>query len=216
MTARTTTDLGHWRKWKRTVKRRLQPLPLLFLVAVWIMLWGSLTWGNVLLGLIVAAVILLMFPLPPLALGVRLHPWPFVVLVARFLWDLVRASIQVAWASIRPGYTPAGRIVRVPLLSDNELIAVVDAQLNALVPGSVVIDLNPAERWMILHIFNAPDDTALRKALRTSRGQEIRVIKAFAANPDRVLKDEWRIVDTRHRATSVQTRGSVRHEGSNR
>ena len=172
---------------RRTLRRRLQRTALVPLIVIWVMLWGNVSWGNVIAGAVLAVGLLLLFPLPPVTWGVRLHPWPFVVLAVRFNIDLVRASVQMAYRSVAPWWHPQGRVLRVRLLSDNDFIAVVTAEMTALIPGSVVIDLNPAERWMLLHVFHAPGEQDLRHAAATVREQEIRVIKALALHKDHVL-----------------------------
>ena len=65
-------------------------------------LWGSASLIVILIGLVVSAVILLLFPLPTMVFRFGLHPWRTLVLVATFLWDVVVASIQVGWLAIRP------------------------------------------------------------------------------------------------------------------
>lgn len=171
----------------RVLRRRLQPSALTAIVVVWIMLWGNISWGNFFAGLLLAAGILLMFPLPPVSLGVRLHPWAFVVLVVKFNIDLVKASLQVAYRAVAPWWKPQGRVLRIPLRSDNDLICVITAEMTALVPGTVVIDVSPSERWLLLHVFHAPDDNALRKAVEAVHSQEIRVIKALALHKAHLL-----------------------------
>lgn len=168
-------------------RRRVQPWALASLVVIWVMLWGELSWGNVFAGLILGLGILLTFPLPPITLGVRVHPWPFLVLVARFNFDLVKASIQVAYRAVAPWWKPQGRLLRVPLRSDNDLICVVTAEMTALVPGTVVLDVSPAEKWLLIHVFHAPDEEALRKAGLAVQEQEIRVIKALSLHKKHIL-----------------------------
>lgn len=164
----------------RVLRRRLQPTALIAIAIVWIMLWGNVSWGNVVAGLLLGAGILLMFPLPPVTLGVRLHPWSFIVLVVKFNIDLVKASLQVAYRSVAPWWKPEGRVLRIPLRSDNDLICVITAEMTALVPGTVVLDVSPSERWLLLHVFHAPDDQALRRAVEAVHAQEVRVIKALS------------------------------------
>lgn len=55
--------------------RRVLDLPLIgWLTLIWVMLWSTLTWANVLIGVIVAVAVCLAFPLPRVDLGLRLHP----------------------------------------------------------------------------------------------------------------------------------------------
>ncbi len=185
-------DSGAFRRQFRAVRRRVQPVQFVLLVLVWVLLWGRATWLNVVGGMLLAAGILMLFPLPPLILGVRVRLWAMLVLWLRFGVDLVVASFQVAARALQVGWQPQGRLLWVPLRSDNELIAVVNAEMNALVPGSVVVDLSPSEGWMLLHIFDAPDEESLRVALRKAQSQEERVIRALAENPEAVLRGRRR------------------------
>ncbi|GAB3847505.1 hypothetical protein GCM10029963_29090 [Micromonospora andamanensis] len=57
-------------------------------------------------GLLVAAVVLLFFPLPPVTFHGRLRPWGLLVFGGRFVVELVRASAHIARIAVQPGYTP--------------------------------------------------------------------------------------------------------------
>lgn len=144
-------------------------------------LFGDLSVGNLLAGLAIGAVILVLFPLPPVIAGLRLRPWAFVVLVARFLVDLVMASLEVAYKAVAPWYRPAGRFVRVRLDGGSDLTRVVTAELCSLVPGSLVVDLDPESGELMLHLFDAPTPAAERAAVRRAQAQERRVLRALSA-----------------------------------
>lgn len=64
--------------------RRVLDLPLIaWLTVIWVLLWSSLNWANLLTGAVVAVVVCLAFPLPKVDLGLRLHPgascgWPAI------------------------------------------------------------------------------------------------------------------------------------------
>lgn len=50
-------------------------LPLIaWLTLIWVLLWSTLTWANVITGLVVSVAVCLAFPLPRVDLGLRLHP----------------------------------------------------------------------------------------------------------------------------------------------
>ena len=77
-------------------------LTLVLLVLVWMALWGSASLIVILIGVVVSALILLLFPLPTMVFRFGIHPWRTLVLVVRFLCDVVVASVQVGWLAIRP------------------------------------------------------------------------------------------------------------------
>ena len=77
-------------------------LTLAALTLVWMALWGSAGLIVILLGIAVGALVLLLFPLPFMQFRFGLHPWRMLVLLLRFLWDVVVASLQVGWLALRP------------------------------------------------------------------------------------------------------------------
>ena len=162
--------------------RRVQPFPLLWLTAVWVLLWGELTAANALAGLVLAAGVLLGLPLPPLIIGVRVRPWRLLVLVVRFLHDVVVASVGVAWQALRPGAVPSSVIV-IGLRSRNELFQTVVGEMTSLIPGSLVVDLDPVHGRLAMHVLNIGNreqaDAFRAKVLQ----QEDRVLAALAEDP---------------------------------
>lgn len=189
---------------RRTILRRLQPLPVLALTTSWVLLWGRLSPLNVAGGLAIAVAVLLAFPLPPLALGVRVRPWPFVVLVARFLADLVVASCEVAYRCVAPWERPHGGLVRAPLRSADELFATVTAQMTMLVPGTIVIDLDRDRRELLIHVFDVRRPGVREAVRRDVLAQEERVLRALAARADEILAREPGLPTTDDRATQEE------------
>jgi multicomponent Na+:H+ antiporter subunit E len=139
-------------------------VPVVWLVLVWVLLWGTFTWANVLGGLVVAVVVLVLFPLPPAPGRGWLRPLPMLRLVVRFVADLVTSSLQVAWQSlqaVRPGPPIRSAVVAVPLASSSEFVMAVIVAMLSLVPGSVVIEARPEERTIYAHVLGAGDDAAV-------------------------------------------------------
>jgi multicomponent Na+:H+ antiporter subunit E len=165
------------------VRERVQPFPLLWLTVVWTALWRDLSPGNVLAGALLGAFVLVVFPLPRLVVDVRVHPAALAVLVARFLADVVRASLQVTRLAVGPGTVPPGSIVTVPLRSRDELFQTVTAQLVSLVPGSVVVELDSPRGLLSVHVLAAATPAAVEAARANVLAQEDRVLRALAAHP---------------------------------
>jgi multicomponent Na+:H+ antiporter subunit E len=160
-------------------------LPLLaWLVFVWLLLWGTWSWANVLSGLAVGLVVLLLLPLPPVVGGTRVRPVPLLLFVGHFLVDLLVSGAQVAWRAVGPGGVQQGAIVRVQLRADSDLLLTVVAETVSLVPGSLVLDLDREEKVMAVHLLHVDDldDLAQQKAdvLRI----EQRVVRAFGSPED--------------------------------
>ncbi len=163
--------------------RRIQWRPTLWLSVVWVLLWGDVSVANILSGLALAMLVLVVFPLPRLSMGMTLRPGAFTVLVLRFFVDLVRASVEVAFVAFRPGSPPRGIVVDMHLRSGNELFQIITAEMTALVPGSVVIDLDPEDKRLTLHVFNASTRREAEATRRRVLGQEARVLRALDPDP---------------------------------
>jgi multicomponent Na+:H+ antiporter subunit E len=163
-------------------RRMRAQLPLLgWLVLVWMLLWGTWSWANLLSGLLVGALVMSVLPLPPVEGGHRVRPLPLLVFLGHFVVDLVTSAAQVAWLSLRPGPRWTGAIVRVRLRTDSDLLLTMVAEALTLVPGSVVIDLDREHSVLTMHLLYVRDldDVARQKAdvLRT----EDRLVRAFGS-----------------------------------
>lgn len=145
---------------------------------IWVMLWRDISPGNVVVGLLLAVVISVTFPLPQVLRRFRIRPWPMLVLLLRFLADVVRASLEVAYSSVAPWRHPAGRFTHVRLRAEPDLLRTITAELTTLVPGSLVVDLDRDTGVLMLHLFDAPDDDAVRHAVERVHKQEDRLMRA--------------------------------------
>ena len=142
-------------------------LTLVLLVLVWMALWGSASLIVILIGLVVSAVILLLFPLPTMVFRFGVHPWRTLVLVGRFLWDVVVASIQVGWLAVRPRL-PQPEVTTVQLAGDSDLIEALTALAVSLVPGSLIVDADAETRTLTIHVLDAERRTMESSASRCS------------------------------------------------
>lgn len=166
---------------------RVSPWAVLWLTLVWVMLWGAVTPITVVGGALVAVLLLALFPLPHIFVRLRPRPWPLVVLVSRFLYDLVTASIEVAWLALRPGPPPGGVVMDMELMGDDELLQVLTGEMVTLVPGSVVIELDPATRVLTIHALDVRTRQEAERMRRRVRGQEARVLRALHPDAEALL-----------------------------
>ncbi|MDP3893706.1 Na+/H+ antiporter subunit E, partial [Nocardioides sp.] len=102
---------------KRT--RSVQPVPVVWLTLVWVLLWRDITFVNVVSGVVVAALVCFVFPLPPLRTRLRVRPIALAALVARFLHEVVLASAQVVRITLTPGRVQ-NAIIEVPLRTPSD------------------------------------------------------------------------------------------------
>ena len=131
---------------------------LVWLTLVWVLLWGTFSWANLLSGLLVAVLVVRFFPLPGVPGGGRLRPTKLLRALGRVGVDLLVSSVQVAGQSLRPGPPVRSSIVRVHLSERSELLTAVLVEALSLVPGSVVVEADAARGLLWAHVLGADAD----------------------------------------------------------
>ncbi|KZM33841.1 Na+/H+ antiporter subunit E [Oerskovia enterophila] len=155
-----------------------------WLTVVWVMLWGDLSWGNVIAGVIIASLLITFMPLPSIATSGTVRPWPLLVLVSRFVADLVVASFQVSMQAFRFHHTPHGAVVGVRLRNPSDIYMTITAELSSLVPGSLVIEAHRLTGMLYLHVLDLDAAGGADKVRQDTLDLEARVLRAFASNEE--------------------------------
>lgn len=166
----------------RTTVRRFRLGSLLSLTVIWLLLWGSWSWGTLVMGLAMGTVVLLAFPMPRAGVRLRARPMAALWLTVTFLTNLMVSSGVVAWMAIRPSGVRPGRIVAIRLHDTDDLRRTVVAEMTSLVPGTVVIDLD-SQGHLLIHIIDHCDDERLMLEAQRIHRLERRVARAFGAPP---------------------------------
>lgn len=165
--------------------RKLRDLPrswpwLLGAVAVWCLMWGEVEVKTVLGGLVVALLVMVLFPMPPMGHELTLRPLRFVTFLGRFLVDLVVSAVQVAWFAIRPAGQPPSSVIAVTLASRSDFFLTMTAVLATLIPGSVVVEAQRATGTLFLHVIGAGTEEQAEAQREATRAQERRLLLALA------------------------------------
>ncbi len=170
--------------------RTLVPMQV-SLVLLWVVLWGDLTWTNVIMGGLVSIVIPAIFYLPPIESLGRFHVGWTVYFVGRLLFDIARSSIVVAGQALGIGYSPGNAIICIKLRTRNDLILTFTAEAVTLVPGTLVIDTDREHGELFLHVFSVRSPEDIERARRNALATEARLIRAIgSARSLQRLRDE--------------------------
>ena len=137
-------------------------LRLMLLSVVWLLTLGELSVGDLLVGLLLSASLLLVLGYrgtgqpASVVMGRVLAFWPFLLAGMREIfvatWNV--AVIVLGLRPAHPGY------VEVPIGERTPAGIVVTSWLTTLIPGSVLIDVEPEREVMIFHVFDASDPHA--------------------------------------------------------
>ncbi|MET2011287.1 Na+/H+ antiporter subunit E [Microbacterium chocolatum] len=152
-----------------------------WLIALWMLLWGQFTWTAFVTGLVAAIVVTRIFRLPPVELSGRVNIWFGLVFVVTFFLALIRGSLLVAWQVIDPRRQPPTGIIAVPLRTDDDLIMTHTAVTASLIPGSLLVEVDRPRRILYLHALGVatPEDAAHQR--RAVQGWEARIVRAVGS-----------------------------------
>ncbi|MGB3230836.1 MAG: Na+/H+ antiporter subunit E [Mycobacterium sp.] len=157
-----------------------------WMTVVWVMLWGTVSAANILAGFAVALLITVLLPLPVVPVQGRLHPLSLLRLLGRVVIDLIKASTQLAWLTVRSGPPPQSALVRAPLSVKSDLTLALIAAILTLIPGTMVVDIDQARRILYVHILDVRADGAIADFYKQLAHLEKLVIAAFER------EHEWR------------------------
>lgn len=140
------------------------------LVAVWVLLWDGITWGQVLAGIVVAAGLVLALPSPPPRPGggggLAFRPVPALRLLAWFAWQFVLSNLSVARAVLFPRRWVRTGVLHVELRATSPTLAALVSNLTALTPGMQPVDGRPDGSAIDIHVLSLLDEHASRQVVQ--------------------------------------------------
>ena len=163
---------------------------VLWLTAVWVGLWGSVTPANVLGGLAVAGVLVLGLPLTVLPDRAVVSPWWLLRFLAFFAVDLVRASLQVAGQVLRPRLVLRQAVVALPARAASDHLLTLLANAISLTPGTLTLEVDRPGRTLYVHVLQlGSGQDAVEQARRELVRLERLAVAAIGAPASRATLD---------------------------
>ncbi len=178
------------------------------LTAIWVLLWGDLSWANVVGGVLVSLFAVFVLPLPPLELHKRLRPLGALRYVVRLIRDLIVSSVDVAKAALRPRGRLQNAVVAIPLRVVSDLNVALTSVTVTLIPGSVVIEARRETGVLYIHMLNVRDHRHLDRLRQDVLDVERRVVHAIGSDDEIRRVDEPRTVSELRRADGRARGGS--------
>lgn len=138
------------------------------MLAIWLLLWGSLTVANVISGIAVVLVVMAILP----DARIRRRPPPLrPVAVGRFALRIIGDLFRANWVVTREILTPESSIntgvvaVSLPHCSDGLLTLV--ANVLALTPGTMPLESTQNPPTIYVHILHLHDLETVRRDVRS-------------------------------------------------
>ena len=166
----------------RPSKIKLSWITIAWLTVLWVVLWGDLSWGNIVSGAVIATLVPALLPLPKVPFRGTVRLRPLLVLVSRFVSDLVWASFHVALLSLNPRHRPHGAVIRVELRTESQFFIAFTGIFSSLIPGSVVVEALRSIGVLYVHVLDVEAMGGLDKARQHVLDVEERLLRAFASH----------------------------------
>jgi len=88
------------------------------------------------------------------------RPMIALVLLLRFLWQVVVSGVTTAWLILRPGRRPQPDLIRMRYDNLDDLGVVILGCMITLTPGTTTIDIDTERGELLLHLLDASDPAA--------------------------------------------------------
>jgi multicomponent Na+:H+ antiporter subunit E len=149
---------------------------VVWLVVVWVLLWGELSAANVITGAVIGAALVMLFT-PELSIAVAVRPLAIARFAIVFTWRLIVASAIVAYEVITPRNRITEGIVAVPIRGASDLLITIVANATSLTPGTLTIEVLD-RNTLFVHVLHLRDIEMVRRSIR--RLEEL-AIQAFGS-----------------------------------
>lgn len=129
----------------------------ILLTLIWVALTGDYSFANFLFGFILSY-----FMLRMIIMGSGSSKY-FVILpkviafIFFFLWELIKANLQVAYEVMTPNYNMTPGIVKVPLDAKTNLEITSLANIITLTPGTLSLDVSNDRKVLYVHSMYIKD-----------------------------------------------------------
>ncbi|MEE1942087.1 Na+/H+ antiporter subunit E [Streptomyces sp. TRM 70361] len=170
---------------------RLWP-QVLWLWLLWIVLWGSVSPVVLLCGAVVAVLVPVLFPLPPVTRRAHLHPLWLLALPGHLLVELVGSALIVAREAVLRGPRAKAAVLEVPLWVESDLMVSATASLASLTPGTLVLEIDRDGRLLYVHALPVRDKEHLGARRDEVVDAESWVVRVFGPSGARGELDRWR------------------------
>lgn len=189
----------------RSVRIRQRLTTGFWLLLIWVAVRGSVTVGSIIGGVVVTTVLMVLFRRgsEPSTSRHTIHPWWVVRYIAHFVFELLKANVQVALAVIAPSRIEHHRaIIEVPLPQSSRLVGALLANAVSLTPGTSIIEVSNEPPSFHVHVLEMSSADEIRSSIAELHWRLVRAI-----GPDEAREAvEADAADLRRRAAEAARR----------
>lgn len=121
------------------------------LTLIWIALTGSFTYGNLLFGFMISFFVLWIISRNSEDKRYFTIAFKIISFFFFFLYEMLKANIQVAYEVMSSGFQMKPGIIRLELEARTDMEITLLASLISLTPGTLVLDISDDRKVMYVH-----------------------------------------------------------------
>lgn len=129
----------------------------IFLTFIWVALTGDFSFENYLFGFIVSFFIMLLITFKRNRSRYFIIVPKLILLFLNFIYELIKANLEVAYEVITPGFHMRPGIVMVPLDVKSDMGITLLANMISLTPGTLSIDVSNDKKVLFVHAMYIKD-----------------------------------------------------------
>ncbi len=157
---------------------------VVFLLVIWLLLWGEVSVANVVSGLLVTALLLVVFPRSPGPTGFVVRPVPTLRFAVFFAREMVESALMLIRSVLGRESRLHTGVIAVPVFGCRGSLLAIIANLIALTPGTVAVELRDDPTMLYVHVLVFDDIEAARAKVQQLNRL---VVLAFAAKDQRAV-----------------------------
>lgn len=146
-----------------------------WMVVLWVLLWGEVSAANIVSGLLVSVALLSLLPLRQGERGaVRLRPLQAIWFGLFFVYKLVQSNLLVAWEIVTPRDRIHAGVVAVPMADYGDGLVTLVANCITLTPGTLTLEVRRDPTTLYVHVLHLHDVEAVRRDVITLQRLAVR------------------------------------------
>ncbi len=145
------------------VKQFLMNLSLTF---VWVALTGNFYWSNFLFGFMLGFFILWLMSRNEEDKRYFVRVPKIIGFVFYFIYEMLKANLQVAYDVITPNYFMKPGIVKYPLHANSDFEINLLSTVISLTPGTLIIDVSNDRQVLFIHVMYLRDKDAFIRQIK--------------------------------------------------
>lgn len=102
--------------------------------------------------------------------------WAAIRLLAFFLYELIKSSVDVAWDILTPTHRARPRLLEMPLDAKSDAGILMATNLISLTPGTLSVDVSEDRSTLLVHAMFADDPDTLIADLKGGMERKVREV----------------------------------------